>query len=113
MRRACALGWAGRPEARAALLALLRSEPAEDVIDAISAVADETALVLLARIARLYTPGALAVDNVGADGLELSANRANATLVGGAHPTQPGNIQTVEENVVGELLWRFRGLHRT
>jgi HEAT repeat protein len=49
---ACALGRAGRPEARAALLALLQSDPAEDVIDAMAAVADETGLVLLARIAR-------------------------------------------------------------
>jgi hypothetical protein len=49
---ACALGRMGRPEARSALLALLRSDPAEDVIDAIAIVADETCLVLLARIAR-------------------------------------------------------------
>jgi hypothetical protein len=73
----CALGRMGRPESRAALLALLRSDPAEDVIDAIAIVADETCLVLLARIARTMpdlAPAAL-------DALEASDHpRASALL---------------------------------
>jgi hypothetical protein len=49
---ACALGRLGRPEARAALVGLLRDAPSADVIDAIIAVADEECVILLGRIAR-------------------------------------------------------------
>jgi hypothetical protein len=49
---ACALGRRGRPEARPLLGRLLAQSPDEDVIEAIAPVADETCLVLLARLAR-------------------------------------------------------------
>jgi hypothetical protein len=49
---ACALGRLGRPEARAALTGLLRDAPSRAVINAITAVADEECVILLARIAR-------------------------------------------------------------
>ena len=49
---ACALGQMGRIEARPMLASLLREEPSEEVIDALSPVADEECIVLLGRIAR-------------------------------------------------------------
>jgi hypothetical protein len=49
---ACALGRAGRIEARPILTRLLREEPSELVIDAVSPVADEDCIVQLGRIAR-------------------------------------------------------------
>jgi hypothetical protein len=49
---ACALGGMGRIEARSKLKSLLRDHPSEDVIDAISSIADEECAVLLGRIAR-------------------------------------------------------------
>ena len=49
---ACALGRAGRGEARPVLLRLLREAPAAEAIDAAIAVADEECLVLFGRLAR-------------------------------------------------------------
>jgi hypothetical protein len=49
---ACALGRIGRIEARSKLKSLLRDDPSEDVIDAISLIADAECVVLLGRIAR-------------------------------------------------------------
>jgi HEAT repeat protein len=49
---ACALGRLGQPEARAALIQLLREQPSEAVIEAITAIADEECVILLGRIAR-------------------------------------------------------------
>jgi len=49
---ACALGQIGRIEARPMLAKLLREEPSEEVIDAVSSVADEECIVQLGRIAR-------------------------------------------------------------
>ena len=49
---ASALGRMGRVEARPMLKNLLRDHPSEDVIDAISSIADEECEVLLGRIAR-------------------------------------------------------------
>jgi HEAT repeat protein len=49
---ACALGQMGRIEARPLLARLLREEPSEEAIDAVSSVADEECMVLLGRIAR-------------------------------------------------------------
>ena len=45
----------GRTEARAALRELLCRAPSADVIDAVSAVADEECVILLGRIARSRT----------------------------------------------------------
>lgn len=49
---ACALGPMGRIEARPALMRQLRARPSAEVIDAVSCVADEDAIVVLGRIAR-------------------------------------------------------------
>lgn len=49
---ALALGRIGRIEARPILKGLLRDAPSEDVIEAVSSIADEECLVLLGRIAR-------------------------------------------------------------
>ena len=49
---ACALGQMGRIEARPMLASLLREGPSQDVIDALSFIADEECIVLLGRIAR-------------------------------------------------------------
>src|ERR1700674_179348 len=49
---ACALGQIGRIEARPMLAKLLREEPSEEVIDAVSSIADEECLVQVGRIAR-------------------------------------------------------------
>jgi hypothetical protein len=60
---ACALGRFGRAEARPMLAALLEKAPSEEVIVAAGAVADESSMVLLGRIARSgskLAPAALA-----------------------------------------------------
>ncbi len=49
---ACALGRLGRLEARVPLVRLLRVAPTLEVIDAVTGVADEDCMILLARIAR-------------------------------------------------------------
>ncbi|MDG4603597.1 MAG: HEAT repeat domain-containing protein [Defluviicoccus sp.] len=49
---ACALGRLGRPEARVPLARLLRVAPTLDVIDAVTLVADEECMILMARIVR-------------------------------------------------------------
>jgi hypothetical protein len=49
---ACALGRMGQAEARPALLRQLRQAPTAEVIEAISEVACDEAIVLLGRIAR-------------------------------------------------------------
>jgi HEAT repeat protein len=49
---ACALGRMGRIEARGRLKTLLRDAPSEEVIEAVSTIADEECAVLLGRIAR-------------------------------------------------------------
>src|SRR5712691_1567358 len=49
---ACALGRMGKAEARAMLVRLLREEPSDEVIAAVSLIADEERIVLLGRIAR-------------------------------------------------------------
>jgi HEAT repeat protein len=49
---ACALGQIGRIEARPMLAKLLREEPSEEIIDAVSSIADEECMVQLGRIAR-------------------------------------------------------------
>jgi HEAT repeat protein len=49
---ACALGRMGRIEGRPVLLKLLRAQPSEEVIDAVSSLADEECIIQLGRIAR-------------------------------------------------------------
>ena len=54
---ACALGQIGRIEARPMQAKLLREEPSEEVIDAVSSIADEECMVQLGRIARTSPVG--------------------------------------------------------
>ena len=49
---ACALGRLGRSDARPALKQLLRERPSKDVVELVSAIADEECMVLLGRLAR-------------------------------------------------------------
>ncbi|MBO0751178.1 MAG: HEAT repeat domain-containing protein [Bradyrhizobiaceae bacterium] len=49
---ACALGQIGRIEARPMLAKLLRVEPSEEIIDAVSSIANEECIVELGRLAR-------------------------------------------------------------
>lgn len=49
---ACALGRMGRAEARPMLTGLLRDGPSEEIIDAVSSIANEECIVRLGRIAR-------------------------------------------------------------
>jgi HEAT repeat protein len=49
---ACALGRMGSIEARPVLVKLLREQPSEELIDAVSSVADEECMIQLGRIAR-------------------------------------------------------------
>jgi len=72
---ACALGQMGRIEARPMLICLLGDEPSEDLIDAISSVADEECIVLLGRVARNIP----ALSDAALDALEgIDHHRANA-----------------------------------
>jgi HEAT repeats len=49
---ACALGRLGRSDARPALKELLRERPSKEVVESVSAIADEECMVLLGRLAR-------------------------------------------------------------
>jgi len=72
---ACALGQIGRIEARPMLAKLLREEPSEEVIDAVSSVADEGCIVQLGRIARTQP----ALSDAALNALEgIDQPRANA-----------------------------------
>jgi HEAT repeat protein len=85
---ACALGQIGRIEARPMLAKLLRDEPSEEVIDAVSSIADEECIVQLGRIARTEA----ALSNAALNALEdIDQPRANAiaTAVRNALPRQP------------------------
>ena len=77
---ACALGRIGRTEARSKLKSLLRDDPSEDVIDAISSIADAECVVLLGRIARsrsILADAALA----SLDNIELASAAAVAAAI--------------------------------
>jgi len=75
---ACALGQMGRIEARPMIARLLREEPSEEVIDAVSPVADEECIVLLGRIARSKP----ALSDAALDALEsIDHHRASAIAI--------------------------------
>jgi hypothetical protein len=77
---ACALGQIGRIEARPMLAKLLREEPSEEVIDAVSSIADEECMVQLGRIARTEpTLSDAALDAL--DGIDQPRANAIATAV--------------------------------
>jgi hypothetical protein len=87
---ACALGQIGRIEARPMLAKLLRDEPSEEVIDAVSSIADEECMVQLGRIARTEP----ALSDAALNALEdIDQPRANAiaTAARNAMPRQPQN----------------------
>jgi hypothetical protein len=72
---AYALGQIGRIEARPMLAKLLREDPSEELIDAVSSIADEECLVQLGRIARTEP----ALSDAALDALEgIDQPRANA-----------------------------------
>ena len=79
---ACALGQMGRIEARPTLASLLRDEPSEEVIDAVSSVADEECIVLLGRIAR-STPDLSDVALNTLESIDHHRARAIATAIRG------------------------------
>jgi len=82
---ACALGQIGRMEARPTLAKLLREEPSEEVIDAVSSVADEECIVQLGRIAR--TQPALSDAALNAlEGIDQPRANAIATVIRNAMP---------------------------
>jgi hypothetical protein len=75
---ACALGQIGRIEARPMLAKLLREEPSEEAIDAVSSVADEECIVQLGRIARTQP----ALSDAALNALEgIDQPRANAIAI--------------------------------
>jgi HEAT repeat protein len=74
---AFALGRMGRIEARPILKSLLDDDPSEDVIDAVSSIADEECLVLLGRIARSN----LALADAALNGLENVDDHRAITIV--------------------------------
>jgi HEAT repeats len=75
---ACALGQMGRIEARPTLVRLLQEEPSEELIDAVSSVADEECIILLGRIARSKP----ALSDAALDTLEgIDHHRASAIAV--------------------------------
>lgn len=79
---ACALGHAGRIEARPMLARLLSGEPTAEVIDAVSSVADEDCIVQLGRIAR--TNSALSAVAIGAlDAIDNPRAQAVAEMMRG------------------------------
>jgi HEAT repeats len=83
---ACALGQIGRIEARPMLAKLLREEPSEEVIDAVSSVADEECIVQLGRIAR--TQSALSDAALNAlEGIDQPRANAIATAIRNALPS--------------------------
>lgn len=61
---ACALGRMGSAAAKPFLLELLRNAPSQDVIDAVSGIADDQCVVLLARIVRTIPALADAANDV-------------------------------------------------
>ena len=82
---ACALGQIGRIEARPMLAKFLREEPSEEIIDAVSSVADEECIVQLGRIAR--TQPALSDAALNAlEGIDQPRANAIATAIHSALP---------------------------
>jgi HEAT repeat protein len=84
---ACALGQIGRIEARPMLAKLLREEPSEEVIDAVSSIADEECMVHLGRIARTEPALSDAALNALED-IDQPRAIAIATAVRNVHPRE-------------------------
>ena len=102
---ACALGQIGRIEARPMLAKLLREEPSEEVIDAVSSIADEECMVQLGRIARTEP----ALSDAALNALEdIDQPRANAiaTAVRNVLPPQLCRRALKRERSDEERTWR-------
>jgi HEAT repeat protein len=82
---ACALGQIGRIEARPMLATLLRDEPSEEIIDAVSSIANEECVVQLGRIARTQPALSEAVLNA-LESIDLPRANAIATAIRNALP---------------------------
>jgi HEAT repeat protein len=82
---ACALGQIGRIEARPMLATLLRDEPSEEIIDAVSSIANEECVVQLGRIARTQPALSEAVLNA-LESIDLPRANAIATAIRTALP---------------------------
>ena len=82
---ACCLGRMGRIEVRPILLRLLQQAPCAEVINAISAIADDECLVILGRIARtrpdLEDAAREALDSIGSPGAMKIAAASRRLLV--------------------------------
>lgn len=97
---ACALGRMGRIEARPVLVKLLRAQPSEEVIDAVSAVADEECMIQLGRIARTEPTLAGAV----LDALEGTDHPRAETIATAVRNLPPGsNPSAMEANRKAEV----------
>jgi HEAT repeat protein len=77
---ACALGQIGRIEARPMLATLSRDEPSEEIIDAVSSIANEECVVQLGRIARTQPALSEAVLNA-LESIDLPRANAIATVI--------------------------------
>lgn len=87
---ACALGRIGRTEARPTLMRLLREDPSEAVIDAVSSIADEECMVELGRMARTRSPlAAAALDAL--DGIDHPRAQQTARTIRTAPPAGVGS----------------------
>jgi HEAT repeats len=101
---ACALGKIGRIEARPMLAKLLRDEPSEGIIDAVSSIANEECVVQLGRIAR--TQPALSEAALNAlESIDLPRANAIATAIHNALPPCPNREPLDEQRTC-------RGHHR-
>ena len=85
---ACALGQIGRIEACPMLAKLLREEPSEEVIDAVSSIADEECIVQLGRIARTE-PALLDAALNALEDIDQPRANAIATMVRNADAVAP------------------------
>jgi len=89
---ASALGRMGRIEARPILKSLLEDDPSEDVIDAVSSIADEECLVLLGRIARSNS----ALADTALSGLENVDDRRAVTIAAAIRRLQSSTSDRAE-----------------
>jgi HEAT repeat protein len=95
---ACALGQIGRIEARPMLAKLLREGPSEEVIDAVSSVADEECMVQLGRIARTEP----ALSEAALNALEdIDQPRANAIATAVRNVLPPALLPCSKTGAIG------------
>jgi hypothetical protein len=100
MAAAIALGRMGRIEARPHLKGLLRDDPSDEIIDAVSSIADEECAVLLGRIARsrpaLAEAALISLENID----HASAARIAAAIRQGRHQGGNSGAGSVEDKAM-------------